>query len=186
MQHWRLENAACRGKLTSDGSLFSGPYHYDANGMLGGVHIGYDMQSGALVFGAEADIEYAGIDGSWDWQNSDRLSKDIEWTSSIRGRVGYALDRLLIYGTAGVAFAAVDMGVIDGGNLVLSESETTVGWTAGFGAEYALTDRVSVRKEYRYADYGDTSISGSVYNGEFTYPHDNKVHAVRIGASLKF
>lgn len=171
---------------TANGSDNSGRLDYDVNGILGGVHIGYNMQSGALVYGAEADVEYSGIDGFWDWQNGNGLSKDIGWVGSLRGRVGYAVDRFMLYGTAGIAVASVDMDVIHAGAVALSETETTVGWTTGLGAEYALTDRVSVRTEYRYADYGDTSVSGDVFGGNYMYPHDNKVHALRIGASMKF
>jgi outer membrane immunogenic protein len=171
---------------TPDGSLNVGPLDYEADGFIGGLHIGYNYQAGALVFGAEADAEYSGIDGLYDFENTNSLPKHIDWTGSLRGRLGYAFDRVLLYGTAGLAIASVKMEAVESNAVALSERETAVGWTVGAGAEFALTSNLSMRAEYRYADYGKTSISGDVYGGTFTYPHDNKVHAVRLGASIHF
>lgn len=169
-----------------DGEVNDGPLEYRTKGALGGIHIGYNGQSGRFVYGVEGDIEHAGIDGHWDWGNGNGLSKEIDWVGSLRGRIGVTADRLMVYGTAGLAVARVEMAVIDDDAVALSKAEAAVGLTAGLGAQYALTDRMSVRMEYRYTDFGETSVAGDVYGGTFSYPHDNKIHALRIGASIKF
>lgn len=167
-------------------TLNDGPLNYDADGFFGGVHAGVNFQAGSIVYGAEADIEYADISGSYPWGNGDDLTKTIDWMGSVRGRLGYAFNRLLVYATGGLAYADVEMSATDADGPDISSSEWTAGWTLGGGAEYALTDNVSVRGEYRYSDFGDTELSGNVYGGSFAYPHDNKVQSVRVGISYKF
>ncbi|MAZ17483.1 MAG: porin [Ahrensia sp.] len=168
------------------GTLNQGPYSYDTDGFFGGIHAGHNVQSGSFVFGAEADLEYSGIDGTFAFGGGDFYDKHIRWTGSVRGRAGAAFDRVLVYATAGLAFASVNMKAIDTGISEISNTETAFGWTAGAGAEYAFDNLWSTRLEYRYADYGETSVSGSIYGGDFSYPTSNKVHAVRLGVSRKF
>ena len=85
---------------------------------------------------------------------------------SIRGRLGIAWDRALIYGTAGVAFTGLNTTIVDttgfftgvpGTNVTFSN--TRAGWTAGGGIEYAVTDNWWVRAEYRYSNFGHTTWS---------------------------
>ncbi len=79
---------------------------------------------------------------------------------SIRGRVGIAWDRALLYATGGVAFSGFNNSITDTTGFVApagtsaSFSNTRVGWTVGGGIEYAITNNWSVRAEYRYSDFG--------------------------------
>jgi len=79
----------------------------------------------------------------------------------VRLRLGYAFDNFLIYATGGVAFGNVDTnfdcpsGCVDAATARYKISGTRVGWTAGAGAEYAFTDNLSARLEYRYTDLGE-------------------------------
>lgn len=153
---------------------------FDADGFLGGVHIGTNFQSGAWVFGLEGDIEYSGIDGDDAGVGGTLDTIDIEWMGSLRGRVGYAWDRLLLYGTAGLAFADVEA---DNSGLV-SDSQTHIGWTAGAGAEYAFGENWTTRLEYRYADLGseDYTLTPAALDASY----DIQVHTVRVGFTYKF
>lgn len=154
---------------------------FDADGFLGGIHVGANFQSGAWVYGLEGDIEYSGIDGDDAGVGGTVDTIDINWMGSLRGRVGYAWDRLLIYGTAGLAFADVEA---DAGGLV-SDSQTHIGWTVGAGAEYAFTDNWTTRLEYRYVDLGDQDYAlapPAVLDANY----DIKVHTVRVGLTYKF
>ncbi|TIS12923.1 MAG: porin family protein, partial [Mesorhizobium sp.] len=71
----------------------------------------------------------------------------------VRGRLGYAFDRFLVYGDAGVAFTKYKIAETEpfpdsfGGG-------SRVGWTAGLGAEYALTDHWTAGAEWNYYDFG--------------------------------
>lgn len=144
----------------------------DFNGPTLGIHAGANWQNGNIVFGVEGDINYT-------WNSNEYLGGAVEigtdWAGSLRGRLGYALDRTLLYGTAGLAFTN---GYIDGAGF--DESETFVGWTAGVGVEHAFTDNWSARIEYRYSDYGSEDFGLGL--GDF----DLTEHALRVGVSFKF
>ena len=105
---------------------------------------------------------------------------------SIRGRVGYAFDRALIYATGGIAFGGVSSSLTTPTTFDTMPN-TRVGWTVGRGLEYAVTDNWSIRAEYRYTDFGRTLMhptaganSGSFINRHFV---ENRVQA---GFSYKF
>ena len=115
------------------------------SGFAGGVQAGYNWQSGRLVFGIEGDLQATGADDTfapWKFSNP--------WFGTVRGRVGYAFNNVLIYGTGGLAF-----GELRGDTFGLSESHTTAGWTAGVGAEFGLAQnwtrqgRISLRRSGR-------------------------------------
>ena len=57
------------------------------------------------------------------------------WFGTVRGRAGYAVSNVLLYGTAGLAF-----GELSGETFgLVSENHTNLGWTAGVGAEVPFT-----------------------------------------------
>ena len=79
----------------------------------------------------------------------------LDWQGSIRGRLGFAaFDRGLIYATGGVAFGSFKNHYNSGLPFIESVSNTRVGWTLGAGFEYAVTNNLIARAEYRYTDYG--------------------------------
>jgi outer membrane immunogenic protein len=126
------------------------------SGVMGGIQAGYNWQSGPLVFGVEGDLQLNGADDTfapWKFSNP--------WFGTVRGRVGYAVNNILFYGTGGLAF-----GELRGETFGLSESHTTAGWTAGVGAEFGLAQNWTAKIEYLYVDLSDSrfSITG-VSNG---------------------
>ncbi|CAN7739339.1 outer membrane protein [Rhizobium sp. LjRoot258] len=132
-----------------------------------GAHAGYNFQSGNIVYGIENDFNY---------NFEDKSQADIGWDASGRARVGYALDRTLLFATAGVAAAGGKVDVPGLGK----KDEILIGWTAGGGVEHALTESILVRGEYRYSDFGKKDFGSSIGDFEAT---QNKV---LIGASYKF
>lgn len=167
----------------------------DAEGILGGLHAGYNLQTGSFVFGIEADAELTDMDGDTDVFRDDERTellatqeKEFDWLASLRLRAGYAMDRALIYATGGLTVGDVDMSfaLLDG-SFDESETETALGWTIGGGLEYAITDNLTIRAEYRYTDLENTSFRG-LEEPEFTaeYDYENDFHAVRGGLSLYF
>ena len=166
-------------------------YSYDSNGWMFGGHVGYNYQINQFVIGVEGDIEWADV-------NSTRLNAatatfnrtNIDWQASLRARVGVAFDRALIYATAGAAYANVNYAFgntiagVPVAPAVLSYGRDKWGWTVGAGVEYAFTNNLTGRIEYRYTDYGRinavTVPAAVVDNSKLT------VHAVRAGISYKF
>ena len=124
------------------------------SGIAGGIHGGYNWRSGQFVFGAEADIQLAAANDTfapWKFSNP--------WFGTVRGRAGYAMGSLLLYGTAGLAF-----GELSGQTFgLVSESHTNLGWTAGVGAEAAIYGRWSAKIEYLFVDLasGTFAVTGA-------------------------
>ncbi|MDE2362779.1 MAG: porin family protein [Hyphomicrobiales bacterium] len=133
-------------------------------GFVGGAHIGYNLQTGPAVFGVEGDVEGTTVRNS-------------ALRASVRGRLGFAVDRVLFYGTGGLALATSNYNTYYWNN----GSNTRLGWTAGAGVEYAFAPNWSARLEYRYSDFGRTNANGwlapSVRRTE---------NAVRLGVSYHF
>jgi outer membrane immunogenic protein len=154
---------------------------YDGNGVVGGVHAGYNQQFGSLVAGLEGDFEASGVRGSASPAAGLFVRSRTDWQGSVRGRLGYAFDRVLVYGTGGVAFQNYKFDSFTGAG-ALSSSTTRAGWTIGAGVEYAINNNWSARLEYRYADFGKRSYG--VPGGIVQVKNDD--HTVRLGVSYHF
>ena len=114
------------------------------SGIAGGGQIGYNWQNGQFVFGGETDLQFSGADDTfapWKFSNP--------WFGTLRGRVGYAFNNVLLYATLGLAY-----GDVKGEFLGLTETKTETGWTGGLGAEVGITPNWSARVEYLYMDLG--------------------------------
>jgi outer membrane immunogenic protein len=162
----------------------------DIQGWVGGLHLGYLWQSDSLVLGIEGDGEFADIDGDTDvFANAGdplptgELEQEIDWLASLRLRAGFAWDRTLLYATGGLAVGGVELTAKDNGpNPDVDESDTEWGWTVGGGLEFAFTDALSARIEYRYTDLGKTDLTVE----DVDFEVDNTFHAVRLGVSWHF
>jgi outer membrane immunogenic protein len=163
--------------------------HMDLDGFVGGLHAGYNWQSDALVLGVEGDIEFTDMKGDTDVVNDNgdnigKIEQEIDWLGSLRLRAGFAADRALFYATGGLAVGGVELSLEDGaGNHLDSNSDTNWGWTLGGGVEYAMTDDLSVRIEYRYTDLGNIDAGNDEDAGGEA---DTVFHAVRGGLSWHF
>jgi outer membrane immunogenic protein len=141
----------------------------------GGISTGYNWQYSSIVLGLEADINYfdsnshksrnvSGIVNSIFANDAtsanQRLEASSEWFGTIRGRLGYAMDNLLFYGTGGFAYgyasASSEFRASSGPEFLNwngSDNGWSFGWTLGGGFEYGL-DRWTVGLEYLYVDLG--------------------------------
>lgn len=128
----------------------------DASGWLAGGTLGYNYQIGAVVLGLEGDIDGSGIRGSTACLGGLSCEIKNDWLGTARGRIGYAFDRFLPYITGGVAVGNLNASIPGFG----SSSNTNTGWTAGAGAELALSRNWSVKAEYLYVDLGTFDCTG--------------------------
>ena len=149
--------------------------------VMGGGQAGYNWQLNNFVLGVEGDINGGGLStttsvpagGVGGLAGGSNFKASSDFNGSIRGRVGYAWNQWLFYGTGGIAFAdanlranfaggtAPDGTAVPGGHA--SKSTTLMGPTYGGGVEYAMMPNISVGAEYRYTDYGhDTMSFGNV------------------------
>jgi outer membrane immunogenic protein len=152
----------------------------DPDGFLGGVYVGYNYQlQNNVVLGVDADFAWASVDGTDD-EVIETISGDLNWSGAVRARLGYAVDRFLPYIAGGVAFADYDHRLMEEAEV----GDTYVGWTLGVGAEYAFTDNLVGRAEYRYTDFGTEEFP--LDNGISAHEVDLKTNEIRFGIAYKF
>ncbi len=168
---------------------------FDVSGGLVGGTVGCNYQLNNWVFGVENDISWTDVKGSaFDisppFQNGATSQTSEKWLDTLRGRIGFAWDRALFYGTAGGAFASTTVQVC-GVITCVSDSQTRTGWVAGAGVEYAARDHVTLKLEYLHADFGTgTYINPSVVTapGHTILTRDVPLtnDIVRAGVNYKF
>ena len=140
----------------------------DVSGWLAGVNLGANFTvADGIVLGVVGDVAWTNA------ENQDDLPFAVDWTASLRGRIGFDAGSFLPYLTAGLAVAG---GEIEGAN------DTHVGWTAGAGVEFAVTEDVSLDLLYKYTDYGtqDYTLSDGDHEVGFT------THSITAGVNWRF
>ena len=143
-------------------SQWDGVDKFNISGGLIGATIGYNWQINQFVLGAEGDIDWSGIGGSTTFACAPGCTTRNHWLSTVRGRLGYAFDRVLVYGKGGAAMAAdrYDVsGSFTGIPFGFTGLENRFGWTAGAGVEWAFTPHWSVNVEYDYYGFGTKTIA---------------------------
>jgi outer membrane immunogenic protein len=186
----------------------------NAKGFIGGGTLGYNVQTGQFVWGVETDLSWADIKGSNTRSgfapapflvntvsaSTGTVDQKLDAFGTLRGRLGFAPDnRLLIYGTGGLALGHVDShtnisttlvplpAALSISNAVGSESQFRVGWTAGAGAEFALDPRWSIKAEYLYYDLGTlTYSSGPAVVTVITPPPATPEASIGVKSSAEF
>ena len=166
-----------------------------APGFIGGAHVGYNNPSpgGAalhgisFVAGGEGDVDGATYKTQYALGGiANYAYQPIQ--GSVRGRLGVAVDRALFYATGGVAFGDLHNSYVNPFNgAVDSLSHTKVGYTVGGGVEYAITNNISLRAEYRFTDFGHINDTlGNVTAGGVNVRHRETDNRIQGGVSYKF
>jgi outer membrane immunogenic protein len=119
-----------------------------------------------------------GLEGDGDYNSTNNNGFKSDWLATVRGRAGWAWERVLFYGTGGAAFAPASVGAGSFFAGSLGGSATMTGWTAGGGVEYAFTPNWTAKAEYLYVDFPSPSVGGTSF--KFT---DN---LIRGGINYKF
>jgi outer membrane immunogenic protein len=177
-----------------------------SKGFAGGGTIGFNLQAGSLVYGLESDLSWLSNKTSYFDPNgainnffpseTNRLND----LGTVRGRLGLAVDRTLLFFTAGLAIGEVaNTALYDSSKFPTFNTpsfnidSTRVGWVVGSGVEYALTPNWTIKGEALYAQLNSTVASwvspgspsfpaNAVYNVRF----NTSVAVVRAGLNYKF
>ena len=193
-----LNGSGCNAQ-TATGDQISG------DGFIGGAQAGYNWQINNWVLGVEADFQGANIGGSVAASIPlagpvpiivaiENANEKLEWFGTVRGRLGVAFDRALIYGTGGFAYGQVKVdqdsapvGSPGAFQFPSSASVTKIYWTAGAGIEWAFAGHWSTRVEGLYYDLGLITSAGSAANG-FTVGKNFDVRGgiARVGLNYRF
>jgi outer membrane immunogenic protein len=174
--------------------FLSDPFSANPQGVIGGAHVGYNLQVNQWVIGLEGSVDGTSI------SKTVALGFPVDIASlsystrasvqgSVRARFGIAFDRILLYATGGAAFAGLQS-TYSLAALNESNSTTRAGWTVGGGLEYAVTNNWSIRAEYRYSDFGrslDYPFAAIAFTGDqFSVQHHWTENQVQVGFSYKF
>lgn len=162
------------GRTIGDAGAFS----FDQQGAIGTILAGYNWQLGRSVFGLEADVGTGQLAARTSTAFG-TLEHDLHTMGSFRGRAGFLLTpSLLLYGTAGLAWANMDIGYAG----APQKSDTFFGYQVGTGAELMMTNNVTLRLEYIYTDLERDRV---LHSGQANF-YDPDFHTVRAGIAFKF
>jgi outer membrane immunogenic protein len=153
---------------------------FDIKGWAAGATIGANLQAEAFVFGIESDFDAMGLKGTTTCVPANCETRQ-NWLITVRGRAGYAMDKVLVYGTAGGAFGDI---LANSANSTSFQSVTKAGWTAGGGIEAAFADNWTARLEYLFVDLQNGTFSNTVGGGNVTVKYD--ANLIRAGIDYKF
>ena len=199
----------------------------DADGFTGGGQIGYNFMLGSLpifggvanglgaagsgiLVGIEADAAYPDLDRgtSINYGNlTENYRTGLDFLGTVRGRVGYAFNNFLIYGTGGFAYGEVNNrstfyynntgGISYNG----SNDDLATGYAYGGGIEYALptnsflnffkSSAVTIKAEYLHYDLGRSNVTVAATgsngtSGGYTSRYKNDGDIGRVGLNYKF
>jgi len=156
-------------------------------GFVGGT-AGYNWQTGNVVFGLEADGAWADVSASTAGTIvvpgvggiPASLSSKTDAMGTVRGRIGYAVNNVLFYGTGGYAWIDNKLTATLGA-LSASDSKWHSGWTVGAGVEAFIAPQWSIKGEYLYRSLGgETYFAGALPTGTLN------LHTVQLGVNYHF
>jgi outer membrane immunogenic protein len=181
------------------------------NGFNAGGVVGYNHQWDNFVFGLEADFGAMNLSGTATVTQTYPCcaptaftvtqTAKTSWMFSIRPRVGWAFGHFLVYETAGAAFTNVKYtGLFTDTFATAHENatidDTRIGWILGAGGEYRVSHHLSVKGEYLYSDFGQSSVQStnltaftppiSFATNVFTHTASLKAHIARGGINFRF
>ena len=165
---------------------------------LGGGQVGYNYQfwRGAVA-GVEADFDWAGNHNNTSNAAAGvTVTNNNRWLTTLTGRLGYAWDRVLVYGKGGGAWVGASdptiTNVAMGTSITPSTSNSNFGWTLGAGVEWAFWNNWSARLEYDYIGLNSQTFTvpapgfaGLPAGDQFT-SHNRDVQMVNLGINYKF
>lgn len=171
-----------------------------------GGQVGYNLQVSNFIFGVETDLNHIGASNTIVPPNTlattcgagcgVSATNELTWLSTFRGRVGFAFDRIMVFGTAGFAVGQVNnhwgWGFPGFSDSQFSSSGTKTGYVYGGGIELMLAPKWTVRAEAMHVDLGTSrsTIVGTpaccVGPGTFTTEFKKTANIGRLALSYRW
>jgi len=172
-------------------SQAAGAANTNPSGGFAGGQIGYNWQNGAWLLGIEADGDWADIGGSSACNAGFVCSSKTDALASFRGRVGYAVQNVLFYGTGGAGYVAgrntllgSATGAPAAGATGLHRSDRW-GYAVGAGIEWGITPDWSAKLEYMHYGFGsETAPAGTLDVVPTTSRLD--IDTVKVGVNYRW
>lgn len=153
------------GRPEDDFENFGGSFDLDPDGVVGGLKAGYNWQFDNIVFGVEADITFTDWSERLTSSQGDSVEVNTDLIGTLRGRLGYATDGLLIFVTGGVALSDAEYQAhsnsFDG-----TDKFNGLGFVVGGGAEFALSENIGLTAEALYLGFEDEKDTNSTVGNE--------------------
>jgi outer membrane immunogenic protein len=184
-KQWDITNTGIRGRFLEQ---------HTASGFLGGGQIGFNYQTGPLVWGAEAQFSWSDLDGTsgCGFQTGLDCHTKANWLGTAAARLGFAFDRTLVFVKGGSAWVndKYDISGTFAPFPIVSVDQTRWGWMFGTGIEHAFYGNWSVKVEYDYLDFGKKTLNFTGLTAVTGYdePVDirQRVHLVKFGLNYRF
>jgi outer membrane immunogenic protein len=156
----------------------------DLKGGFAGGTIGGNAQFGNFVVGIEGEGAWADIEQSASFLGLVTATDRIQAFGSLTGRLGVAIDNVLIYGKGGGAVMSnkLNLGAL---GLTLSDTQTHWGYTVGGGVEWGFTPNWSVKGEYLWTHYESQTYFASLFPPGFDSGTFD-VNTVKVGVNYRF
>ena len=195
--------AAFTSSSTLSDSQLSGITSTTSGSFLGGGQVGVNWEFGpGVVIGAEADFDWlpntkntVTLTGTGANAGSTATANiNSRWMTLVDARLGYAWDRLLVYGKGGGAFVGANNSSLTvspgGGVLPLSGPANNMGWNVGVGLEYAFWGGWSAKAEYDYVSLNNATFTaagtGGAFNQDVISANNRVINLVLVGINYKF
>ncbi len=161
-----------------------------------GFQAGYNaMLPSRLLLGVEADVSFANTVGGSAAVASPAAgfatyAEQVEFSGTLRARIGYAPGHWLFYATGGLAWSydqfsrtQIVGGVVPAGTVENIFAVPRVGGAVGAGIEYALPGNWTARVEYLFVDYGNRSVTFPA--GAQRFDSNLALSELRLGLNYK-
>ncbi len=167
-------------------------------GFIGGGQVGYNYQftpGSGFVVGVEADFQGAAFSKSGSATIGTTpyysVSPSLDYFGTVRGRLGYAFDKVLIYGTGGFAYGGGSNSSYASAYPYTLPSTSRTGYAVGAGVEYAITKNISARIEGLYVNLKQSRASATYYDASVPAYYgagkaDSGFGVVRAGVNYRF
>ena len=163
------------------------------DGALYGAAVGYDVDLGGIVVGAEAELS-----GTTAKQDTDeRLNTpfgyriNVDRDVYVGGRVGFVVaPTTMVYAKGGYTSTRIesvftDNAQDDGADFDFETGQSIEGYRVGAGLEQKIGSNAYAKIEYRYSNYDDLKFDDDVFGGE-ALGIDLDRHQVVAGVGLRF
>ncbi|MBL8569850.1 MAG: porin family protein [Phreatobacter sp.] len=174
----------------ADVSLTAEPVSLRPNGVLGGVHFGYNYQINNIVLGLDVALSAASLRASAvsAFNPAVTYGTRTNFLTTVTGRLGVAVDRALLYVSAGYAGANIQTTGVNAGLDSFSNNNFRSGFAVGGGLNYQITPNWVAGLDYKYIHLGSENRAGNTALGApFTQTRiRTEVHQVAVSVSYLF
>lgn len=149
-----------------------------------GGQVGYNLDLGGFVVGAEADLQWSNIGYGEDIPGIGSFKSGMDYWGTVRGRAGVGIGAVMPYVTGGFAAGRGSASLTDPDGVTTTQSGTHMGWVVGGGLEAKATENITFKAEYLYVDLGTQSYNIPPAGGSSDVTQ--RFSVVRAGLNYKF